>query len=257
MRAVMALAFLVCVGISSFVHGIPLGAQEREPAPPTEPHHALLVFTAVENPAKHHKVTEFAASALVDAAGKAGFRVDVTADAASFTVDRLRTCAALVFLNTRGNVLDEAQRSALQTYVRGGGGVVIVHAGMLAEEEWEWFSTLVRARFKDHPKIQPGAIVNAAPAHPVNRGLPARWIHTDEWYNYIAVPESTTVLLAVDESTYEGGAHGDRHPVVWCHEYDGGRIVVTTLGHTPEAWTDELFLRHLLNGITFAAGVSR
>jgi type 1 glutamine amidotransferase len=48
------------------------------------------------------------------------------------------------------------------------------------------------------------------------------------------------------------GAH---HPMVWCHEYDGGRAWYTALGHTEESYADPLFNAHLLGGILWAAGI--
>src|SRR5262249_45488893 len=42
--------------------------------------------------------------------------------------------------------------------------------------------------------------------------------------------------------------------IAWCQEYDGGRSWYTGMGHTPESYSDPLFLQHLLGGIEFAAG---
>jgi len=89
----------------------------------------------------------------------------------------------------------------------------VIHAAMLAEEDWEWFGDLVGARFKDHPKIQSGRLLNVAPENNINRGLPESWSHIDEWYNYHFVPKNVTILLTVDESSYEGGIHGKHHPI--------------------------------------------
>ncbi len=216
---------------------------------------ALLIFTAVESPQKKHKVTASASESIVELGQKEKFIVEITDDSNVFSEQNLQRFAAIIFLNTRGNVMDKKQQSAFQKYIRRGGGVAMVHAAMLAEENWEWFRELVGAQFKNHPKIQAGKLLNAAPEHRVNQGLPENWLHIDEWYNYIAVPKNVTVLLYVDESTYEGGIHGKNHPIAWCHKYDGGRIFYTAIGHTDECWTNQLFMKHILNGIKYAAGV--
>jgi hypothetical protein len=49
--------------------------------------------------------------------------------------------------------------------------------------------------------------------------------------------------------------NGD-HPMIWYHDFDGGRSWYTALGHTKESYTDPLFLISLLGGIDYAAGVS-
>ena len=37
------------------------------------------------------------------------------------------------------------------------------------------------------------------------------------------------------------------------HHYDGGRVFVTALGHTPALYDDPLYLEHLYGGIWWAA----
>jgi cytochrome c len=63
-----------------------------------------------------------------------------------------------------------------------------------------------------------------------------------------------SVVLTVDESSYEGGTHGDYHPMSWYHDYDGGRAFYTELGHTEASYTEENYLKHLLGGIRYAIG---
>jgi cytochrome c len=56
------------------------------------------------------------------------------------------------------------------------------------------------------------------------------------------------------ESSYEGGKMGDFHPLSWYHEFDGGRAFYTGMGHTPESFSEQFFLDHLLGGIEWAMG---
>jgi type 1 glutamine amidotransferase len=62
------------------------------------------------------------------------------------------------------------------------------------------------------------------------------------------------VLVKIDETSYEGGNMKNDHPMVWYHEYDGGRAFYTALGHTNESYTEPMFLRHVLGGIQYAMG---
>ena len=43
------------------------------------------------------------------------------------------------------------------------------------------------------------------------------------------------------------------HPIVWCHEFDGGRAWYTALGHTASSYDEALFRDHLAEGILWAA----
>jgi type 1 glutamine amidotransferase len=95
------------------------------------------------------------------------------------------------------------------------------------------------------------------PDHPSTGHLPPVWERTDEWYDFRTNPRDTvTVLLTVDESSYEGGGMGDDHPLAWCHANCGGRSFYTALGHTEESYAEPAMLAHLLGGIRYAAAPS-
>ncbi len=185
------------------------------------------------------------------------FEVVASEDAALFTAAGLADFAAIVLLQTTGDFLDEAGQDALQAYVRSGGGVVAIHAALDAEEAWPWYGAMLGARFSDHPAVRPATVLVLDRHHPSTAALPERWVWTDEWYNFPVNPRGAVhVLATVDESTYAGGTMGHDHPIAWCHEFEGGRVWYTTLGHSASAYADPAFLGHLLGGIEWAAGVA-
>ena len=61
------------------------------------------------------------------------------------------------------------------------------------------------------------------------------------------------ILATLDEGTYNGGNMGDDHPIMWCHEFDGGRSWYFAGGHTRESFTEPLVLDAILGGIRWAA----
>jgi type 1 glutamine amidotransferase len=189
-----------------------------------------------------------------------GTAVDETEDSSVFTPEALRGYRAVVWLSTSGTVLTESGRAAFEAYMRAGGGYVGVHSASDTEYEWPWYGGLLgcNAWFLKHPKIQPATLVTADIPHPSTRGLPARFPFTDEWYNFRNNPAPrVNVLLRIDESSYDPGegAMGADHPMSWFHEYGGGRVWYTALGHRPETFADPLFRSHLLGGIRWAAGL--
>ena len=184
-----------------------------------------------------------------------GFAVDATDDAAVFSDDGLEGYDAVVFLLTSGDVLDAEQEAAMERFVRAGGGFAGVHSASDTEYEWPFYGDLVGAYFAEHPPVQPGE-VDVVADHPSTAPLPERWTWTDEWYAFRERPEGVRVLLAVDESTYEGGTMGDDHPVAWCHEALGGRAWYTALGHRAEGYADDTFRAHLLGGLRYVAGLA-
>ena len=83
---------------------------------------------------------------------------------------------------------------------------------------------------------------------------PENWLWTDELYEFRNVNPNIKVLLNADETTYEPAkGMGANHPMAWYHEFDGGRVFYTALGHVDEVWEDADFLKHVYGGIWYAA----
>ena len=90
--------------------------------------------------------------------------------------------------------------------------------------------------------------------HPATAHLGNSWSHFDEWYNFRDINLDIRILLKLDESSYQGGKNGDFHPIAWHHEFEGGRVFYTGLGHTMAAYDDPDFQQHLLGGINYCLG---
>jgi len=181
-----------------------------------------------------------------------GFAVTATEDPGAFRPAELAGYRAVVFLSTTGDVLDPAGRSALEAYVRGGGGFVGVHSASDTEYGWPFYAALVGARFAGHPAVQP-VTVRFRPGA-LTAGLPATWRVTDEPYNFRGRPRGVQVLATLDESTYSGGTMGADHPIAWTAEVGRGRSFYTGLGHPDAIYADPVFRTLLAAGIRYAAG---
>jgi len=193
-----------------------------------------------------------------------GFAVDTTMDAGIFTEENLQQYAAVVFLNTTGDVLDHFQETEFERFIQAGGGFVGVHSAADTEYHWGWYGRLVGGYFSDHPgindphpNVQPGVLEVVNRDRPATEFLPERWERTDEWYSYKEMYNKVNVLMTIDEDSYQGGIDMGYHPIAWYHEYDGGRAFYTGLGHTSESYEEEEFLNHLLKGIEYAIGNNR
>jgi type 1 glutamine amidotransferase len=184
------------------------------------------------------------------------FNVFATEDAAHFTDEQLAAYQVVIFLNTTGDILNEAQQGAFERFIQKGGGFVGIHSATDTEYDWPWYGQLVGAYFANHPAIQSATVQVLDATHPSMQPLPKRWTRVDEWYNFQTLPAPTvTILASLDESTYEGGTMGDLHPLVWAHNYEGGRAWYTAMGHTADSYADPLFQQHLWGGISWAAGL--
>jgi len=213
----------------------------------------VLVFSKTAG--FHHESIPAGIAAIQKLGDENGFLVDTTTDATKFNEDTLQQYAAVIFLNTTGNVLNNYQEADFERYIQAGGGYVGIHAATDTEYEWGWYNKLAGAQFANHP---PG--VHKATIHITDKNFPATsmlgdtWEHTDEWYNFKNLNKDVKVLMNLDEATYKGGAMGKDHPVSWYHDFDGGRAFYTALGHTVASYTEDKFLQHILGGIKYAIG---
>jgi cytochrome c len=212
----------------------------------------ILVFTKTKG--FYHESIPTGAAAIMKLGQENGFSVDTTSDSRYFIQDSLKNYAAVIFLSTTGNVLNADEQVAFERYIQAGGGFMGIHAAADTEYDWAWYNKLVGAYFLSHPKQQNVTINVIDKSHPATSFLPDKWKRFDELYNYKSVQPDIKVLATLDESTYEGGVMGDTHPFIWYHDFDGGRAFYTGGGHTKESYSDTLFLKHLLGGITYAIG---
>jgi type 1 glutamine amidotransferase len=217
----------------------------------------VLVFSKVADGAYSHSSIPYGIAAIHEIGAARGWHVDDTLDSSAFIDKNLERYDVIVWNNTGGKVLDDSGRAAFEKFIHDGGGYVGIHmaAAGATEEGWSWYEALVGARFKMHPPGTPAAEIITAPTqNPSTQGLPSPWKRVDEWYSWVENPDTHPgfeMLLYVDERSY--GAGTGRHPVAWCHEFEGGRSFFTALGHTDTSYSEEGFRRHLIGGIEWAA----
>ena len=212
---------------------------------------SVLVFSKTEG--FRHQCIEEGIISLKKLGKENHFLVQATEDANEF-IAALSDFDVVVFLNTTGNILNVEQQKEFEQFIEGGGGFVGVHAAADTEYEWPWFGDMVGAYFLSHPKQQQATIKVVNQKHLATNFLDKEWSKFDEWYNYKDINPVINVLMKLDESSYTGGENGENHPIAWFHEYKGGRIFYTGLGHTKESYKNPVFLKHVLGGILYAMG---
>jgi type 1 glutamine amidotransferase len=176
----------------------------------------------------------------------------------------LNQYAAVMFLNTPGDELNEQQRKQFENYIHRGGNALVVHRAIITTpQNWPWYEQLVGRSFKIHPMLQTAVVKVVDKKFPATFGLPEKWLWSDEWYE-LTNPHKVKIntVLTVDENSYDptkiwpgqtATGMGKDHPVSWYHHHDNGRVFVTALGHNVEMYKDPNYLNHLLGGIYWAA----
>lgn len=171
--------------------------------------------------------------------------------------------ADVVVLNYNGRHWPQRVRDDFVAYVKGGGGVVLVHAANNAFTDWDEFNTMIAMGWRKggfgramkvngdtgkpyaatdadlpgggnsgHGSKHPFRVTVRAPAHPIMRGLPKVWAHaSDELYHNMRGPlENVTVLDSSYSDPKERGS-GLHEPTTWEVAYGKGRVIVTSMGH--------------------------
>jgi type 1 glutamine amidotransferase len=85
-----------------------------------------------------------------------------------------------------------------------------------------------------HPPKHDFLVVTRAPNHSIMRGLPARWLHSnDELYSQLRGPAENLTVLATASASPESQRNGtgENEPILMAIDYGKGRVFHTTLGH--------------------------
>ena len=212
----------------------------------------ILVFSKTAG--FRHASIEEGQKALLKLGKEMSIAVDTTENANFFNPEQLENYGAVVFLNTTGDVLNDAQQKAFEAYIQSGGTYMGIHAATDTEYDWPWYGKLTGAYFDGHPSgpnVREGQVRVVDHEHPATENLPAGWIKTDEFYDFKSFYAAVHPLITVEESSYGWDKMGDFHPLSWYHEYDGGKAFYTNFGHTKASFSEPLMLEHLRGGLRY------
>jgi type 1 glutamine amidotransferase len=201
-----------------------------------------------------HKSIEAGTEAIISLQETYPFTITTSNDSLVFRDSILTNYDVILFMSTSGVIFDDEGRVAFQKFIRDGGGFVGVHGASTTEYDWAWFGKMIGNHFDDHPKIQKAKLQILKNDEPSTKHLQSIWDWEDEWYNWRnEFDPNVEVLITVDEKTYEGGKHGDFHPISWRQEFEGGRSWYTAIGHEIESYNDANFMQHIAGGIIWVS----
>jgi len=236
-----------------------------EPSPPP-PAHRVLVYTLSagfeHDVVKRAKPDELSLveQALVDLGRASGaFEAVPTRDASEFDPEKLARYDLVVFYTTGELPLTEAQCRSLLDFVKNGGAFAGVHCATDTFYAVPEYGEMVGAYFDGHPWHEKVRVKVEDREHVATKHLGESFEITDEIYQFKAPYERSKlhVLTSLDTTnldTKRDGVHrtdGD-FATSWTKDFGRGRVFYTGLGHRPEVWKDERFLRMLVGGFRWA-----
>ena len=231
-------------------------AQEA-PAAADKPH--VLIFS--HSTGWRHKSIEPGVAAMKAMLEAKGYRVSASEDPEIFSTEGLADIDALMLINTTSNSREPGgewwvgdRRMAFQAFVQNGGGVVGIHGASDSHYNWTWYGKLIGGYFESHPPGTPRgelSVINASQTS--TESLPTSFSRVDEWYYIKDYNPAVTLLVTLDPASI-GEADANPNPISWQHEFDGGRVFYTSMGHTAETYTEDVFQQHVLGGVKWVTG---
>jgi hypothetical protein len=173
-------------------------------------------------------------------------------------------------------------KAEFEAYMKGGGGLVVVHGADNAFPDWVAFNEMTGIggwRKRDapagpkwyfqngkltsdaapgpaglHGKRKPFRLTSRAPGHPIMRGLPPEWMHaTDELYTRLRGPGKNMTVLATAYADPANRGTGFDEPMLMALTWGKGRIFHTTMGHDALALSCVGFIATFQRGTEWAA----
>lgn len=225
------MALLPALTLVTLAGPAPLPQEAAPPAPAPDAVRVLLVSGANNH---DWEWTTPSLAAILRETGR--FDVEITREPAVALADSeaLEGFDAVV-LDYNGPRWGEAAEQAFLSAVRGGLGVVVVHAADNHGNGWEEYERLVAdlwRRGTGHGRFHPFDVGIVDRDHPVTRTLPTILKHPDELYHdLVNVHGVERRVLATAMSSKESGGTGEEEPMILVRRYGEGRMFHTPLGH--------------------------
>jgi type 1 glutamine amidotransferase/HEAT repeat protein len=233
-----------------------------------------------------HTSILFGSQAIEIMGNKTGaYETVVSTDISMFEPEKLAQFDAVVFNNTNNELFlpdpevfkkmspaeqeqalkrDAALKESFVNYLKNGGGLMIIHAGIASFREWPEWGNIGGARFTNHPWMSGSKVTMKVeePENPLSKAFPQTPFEvTDETYQ-MAEPysrERLRVLVSLDtektdmKSPLVQRTDGD-FAISWARSYGKGRVFYCAIGHDHPLFWNTPILQHYLDGIQFALG---
>lgn len=236
-------------------------APEKATAEPAGPRR-LLVFNLCKG-FEHSSIPYWDEALRIMGRKTGAYEAVISNDMSVFEPNSLKRFDAVCFNNTtRLGFEDPRLRRSLMDFVKGGKGVVGIHAATDNFYKWPEAAEMMGGVFDSHPWTADG--IWAVKIEDEDHKLTAAFrgegfkVH-DEIYliKQRKLRENCRVLLSLDfsdEATAKAAPNVTDAAVAWVRSFGEGRVFYCSLGHNHPITWDKAILQHYLDGIQFALG---
>jgi len=225
----------------------------------------LLAFNLC-NGFKHSSIPYWDKALEIMGQKTGAYSVVISSDMAVFKPETLNQFDAVCLNNTTRLKFDEPLQKSLMEFVKGGKGIVGIHAATDNFYEWPEAAEMMGGQFAGHPWGAGGtwAIKIDDPNHPLMVAFKGKNFKIKDEIYLTRPPlysrSKQRVLMSLDMSdqatrTADGVTPEDMDTgIAWVKSYGKGRIFYCSLGHNHDVVWNPTILQHCLDGIQFALG---
>jgi type 1 glutamine amidotransferase len=206
---------------------------------------------------------------LKDLLTKAGMKVDVTeTPARDLTADNLARYDVLLlnYKDTKNGGPEtrwsEKNQKAFVDAIQGGKGLVVYHhassaftSGSAFDKDFERVIAGGWRKQGNHGKRHVFTVTMTRNSHPITKGMPASFLHSnDELYqNSVMFRDNVVLATAFSDKSLDPKNSGKDEPVVWVTHHGKGRVVENVLGHDVRAMKSPGFQTLMVRCVEWAA----
>lgn len=161
--------------------------------------------------------------------------------------------------NQRASIAAELEANLIE-YVKNGGGLMVIHGGIVMQNNSMPFSEMVGGSFDYHPPQQEISLELCEPDHPLVEAFGGKpFVHTDEPYlfNKAYTQKNFRPLLYMDSSQLTGKTKetdGNSLYVSWIKKSGEGRVFFVSPSHNAQSYEDPRLLKFYLDGAQYVLG---
>jgi type 1 glutamine amidotransferase len=255
-------AFLSLTTLLSSLIAAPASAPKR-----------LLFFTKSQR-SEHSVIKQpagkpsFAEQVLTGLATTNHWLIETSKDGRIFTPENLAKYDALLFYSNgtltepgidKSPAMTPAGKAALIEAVRNGKPLIAVHTALTTFNrqpgKLDPYLEMLGGEGISHNAQQKGRNVCVDSKFPGFENLGNSLELFEEWYSIKNFSKDIHVILVQETAGMNGPLYQRRpYPATWARMHGQGRVFVTSLGHREDVWTNPVFQKILIGGITWALG---
>jgi type 1 glutamine amidotransferase len=269
--SILGIIVLFVILIAGFIYkvknGFPVSYETEKPSINFPNGQAAVLLFSKTTGFRHSEAIDASKKMFAQLAKKNRWFLYETEAGGVFNAAQLTKFQVVIFNNSTGAVLNDAQQKALESYVENGGGLIGIHGSGDDSHHWDWYNqNLLGTKFSHHPikhQLQETAVLLQPLADSTLwKGLSTQWSHTDEWYVFFDSPLKSgfTGVYSIDGEAIDPNGNilfvtsknfgmGKKHPVAWYKPTGKGITFYTSMGHTGKTFKEKEMVQLLENAV--------